>query len=111
MGPNLQNERARLKSVCLAPPFCPTGVPGVAAVEFAWVAAPFPRADLCDLETSISLFRRPGAGKQLSPDSGRLIMDRAGENRGFRSETPSRMTVCAKVYGLFDWRQRHHHQR
>lgn len=73
---------------------------GVAAVEFAMVAAPFLALVFAILETAIVFF----AGQALetaAADSARLILTGQAQKQGM-SQVQFKQEVCKRVYGLFD---------
>jgi Flp pilus assembly protein TadG len=74
---------------------------GAAAVEFAFVAAPFLALTFAILETALVFF----AGQTLESavsDAGRLIMTGQAQNAGF-SQADFKTQVCARLAGgLFD---------
>lgn len=73
---------------------------GVAAVEFAMVAAPFLALVFAILETAIVFF----AGQTLetaTADSARLIMTGQAQKSGL-SQAQFKDEVCKRIYGLFD---------
>lgn len=73
---------------------------GVAAVEFAMVAAPFLALVFAILETAIVFF----AGQVLetaAADSARLIMTGQAQKGGL-SQAQFKDEVCKRVFGLFD---------
>jgi Flp pilus assembly protein TadG len=73
---------------------------GVAAVEFAMVAAPFLALVFAILETAIIFF----AGQVLetaAADSARLIMTGQAQKGGL-SQAQFKDEVCKRVFGLFD---------
>jgi len=73
---------------------------GQAAVEFAFVAAPFFLLLFAILQTAIVFF----AGQALETavaDSARLIMTGQAQNSGLTQAT-FKDEVCKKIYGLFD---------
>jgi len=73
---------------------------GTAAVEFAFVAAPFLLLLFAILQTAIVFF----AGQALETavaDSARLIMTGQAQTQGLTQST-FKDEVCKKIYGLFD---------
>lgn len=73
---------------------------GVAAVEFAMVAAPFLALTFAILETAIIFF----AGQTLetaAADSARLIMTGQAQKSSF-TQAQFKDEVCKRIYGLFD---------
>jgi Flp pilus assembly protein TadG len=73
---------------------------GVAAVEFALVAAPFLALTFAILETAMIFF----AGQTLEAtvsDASRLIMTGQAQNANY-TQADFKTAVCARVYALFD---------
>jgi Flp pilus assembly protein TadG len=73
---------------------------GVAAVEFAMVAAPFLALVFAIMETAMVFF----AGQVLetaAADSARLIMTGQAQNQSF-DEAKFKEAVCSRIYGLFN---------
>lgn len=76
------------------------GEDGVAAVEFALVAAPFLALMFAIMETALVFF----AGQTLETavaDSARLIMTGQAQSQSFTA-AQFKTAVCAKISGLFD---------
>jgi len=73
---------------------------GAAAVEFAFVLAPFLAVLFAIMETAMVFF----AGQALETavaDSSRLILTGQAQNGGLTPDT-FKNAVCARIYGLFD---------
>jgi len=73
---------------------------GAAAIEFAFVAAPFLALTFAILETAMVFF----AGQTMeaaAADAARLIMTGQAQTTGF-SQAEFKTQVCARIYGLFD---------
>src|SRR5207237_7595506 len=76
------------------------GEDGVAAVEFAMVAAPFLALMFAIMETALVFFASQTLETAVA-DSARLIMTGQAQNQSF-SQAQFKNAVCAKVGGLFD---------
>ena len=73
---------------------------GLAAVEFAMVAAPFLALMFAIIETCFIFF----AGQTLenaTADASRLILTGQAQTQGF-SQTQFKQAVCARVFAMFD---------
>jgi Flp pilus assembly protein TadG len=73
---------------------------GIAAVEFAIVAAPFLALMFAIMETAIVFFASQVLETAVA-DSARLIMTGQAQSQGF-TQTQFKQAVCAKILGLFD---------
>ena len=76
------------------------GEDGVAAVEFAMVAAPFLALMFAIMETALVFFASQTLETAVA-DSARLIMTGQAQSQSF-SQAQFKSAVCAKVGGLFD---------
>jgi Flp pilus assembly protein TadG len=73
---------------------------GVAAVEFALVAAPFLALTFAIMETAVVFFSGQALETAVA-DSARLIMTGQAQTQGF-DQAAFKNAVCAKIFGLFD---------
>ena len=76
------------------------GEDGVAAVEFAMVAAPFLALMFAIMETALVFFASQTLETAVA-DSARLIMTGQAQSQSF-SQAQFKTSVCAKISGLFD---------
>src|SRR5207237_7922523 len=76
------------------------GEDGVAAVEFAMVAAPFLALMFAIMETALVFFASQTLETAVA-DSARLIMTGQAQSQSF-SQAQFKTAVCAKIGGLFD---------
>ncbi|MES1155084.1 MAG: TadE/TadG family type IV pilus assembly protein [Pseudorhodoplanes sp.] len=73
---------------------------GVAAVEFALVAAPFLALVFAIMESAMVFFAGQALETAVS-DSARLILTGQAQTQGF-DQAAFKTQVCNKIYGLFD---------
>jgi Flp pilus assembly protein TadG len=99
IGTSLKRATRRL-SACVAARRFVKRQEGVAAIEFAMVAAPFLALMFAIMETALVFF----AGQALetaAADSARMIMTGQAQTQAF-SSGDFKNAVCSKVYGLFN---------
>jgi Flp pilus assembly protein TadG len=73
---------------------------GIAAVEFALVAAPFLALMFAIIETAIIFFASQTLETAVA-DSARLIMTGQAQSQSF-NQVQFKNSVCSRIYGLFD---------
>jgi len=94
-----QLRRARMMNVRTVRRFA-RGEDGVAAVEFAMVAAPFLALMFAIMETALVFFASQTLETAVA-DSARLIMTGQAQSQGF-TQAQFKTAVCSRILGLFD---------
>jgi Flp pilus assembly protein TadG len=73
---------------------------GIAAVEFALVAAPFLALMFAIIETAVIFFASQTLETAVA-DSARLIMTGQAQSQSF-NQAQFKQSVCSRIYGIFD---------